>query len=85
VKNKMASIGHLSLRVPGTGAADGQRVATRVADSLGERLGALPLEARRVVGDLHLRVEPRDLSDEAVTEAIVSSIERALRRQRRGT
>jgi hypothetical protein len=77
------SIGRLGVRMPGTDARAGERVAARVTASLGARLAELPAGISGRVGQLSVRAEPRDSSEAAVSEAIVESVIRALSRHRR--
>ncbi len=78
------SIGQMRLQIPGTSALAGRRVAARVTEALGERAATLPEGLSRRLGQLSLRVEPRDLSEGALTDAIVESVLRSVSRHERG-
>lgn len=65
------SIGQLSLRVPGTDAGFGQRVASEVGLGLARRL---PAGASGHFEALELRVQANSLDAEGVSEAVVQAL-----------
>jgi hypothetical protein len=71
-------IGTLRLSIPGASGALGRGVATRVATRLGAEL---PAGLTGQYEKLTLRVRPGGLSEEALSEAIVQSVLRALGRR----
>jgi hypothetical protein len=60
-------------------------LAESVAGALSNGFAALPGDLSVAIGDVGLRVAPRDLSEAAVAEAIAEGVLRAVSRHRRRT
>jgi hypothetical protein len=77
-RNPAVQIGQLNLRVPGTSAETGRRVASGIAESLA---GKVPAGMRRQFGALNVRVQlPAGASEAEISEAVSEAIVRALHR-----
>jgi hypothetical protein len=77
-RNPAVHIGHLNLRVPGTSAETGHRVASGVAESLARKV---PAGMRRRFGALNLRVRlPAGASETEMSDAVAEAILGALRK-----
>ena len=71
-------IGQLNLRVPGTSAETGRRVASGIAESLVRKV---PAGMRRQLGALSVRVQVPAVATEAeMSDAVAEAIMRALRK-----
>ena len=76
-RNPAVQIGQLNLRVPGTSAETGRRVASGIAESLVRKV---PAGMRRQLGALSVRVQVPAVATEAeMSEAVSSAIVKALR------
>lgn len=81
--NTAIHIGQLNLRMPGSSAETGQRVADSLAENLAQRI---PADTRRHIGALSVRVPVAAGASEAdMSAAITGAIARALSRPYRTT
>jgi hypothetical protein len=77
-KNAAIQIGQLNMRIPGSNAEAGRRMADGIAQNLAQRV---PAGMERHIGALNVRVQqPASGTEAEMSDAVAEAIVRALRK-----